>query len=121
MSKAKHRLARVTALALVLALPVLAGCASLAQLGAMHSAQRSIAKGKYEAALLNLFQAEKYKAPDGELRAEIAFLRGRCHEGLGREAEAIAIYQYTADTFPTTSHGYQAKARIAELQKPPQS
>lgn len=67
---------------------VLSGC-TMAQDGAISQAYSAIGKGEYEKALAQLSLAASYSAPDRARQAEIDFLAGRSHEGLGNLPPAI--------------------------------
>ena len=94
---------------------VVDGC-SLPQIGAMRLANSAIKEGNYNYALQELAAAENYKEPTDELKAEIAFLRGRSYEGLNRMPEAIEMFRYVADTFPANPYGYLAKEKLRQLE-----
>jgi outer membrane protein assembly factor BamD (BamD/ComL family) len=101
----------VTILVLILTLIHCSGCAT-AQKGAMLRAHSGIEKGKYDFALRRLADAERYVGPTPQLKAEIAYLRGICYAGLGKAAEARAMFKYVVDHYPDTEYGYKAKEQI---------
>jgi len=92
-----------------------AGCAGMAQKGALSGAHSAIKKSKYDDAIVKLSQAESYKIPTPELQAEMSYLRGYCYEMLKRTPEAIGCYRYVVDAFPSSSYAYQARERLAIL------
>lgn len=97
----------------------LAGCGA-AQKGAISWAYSDIKKGKYESALQNLSEAESYKEPTPDLKAEILHLRAICYAGLGRCDEAIGVLKYIIDKFPDSSYAYQARETLLRLNMSPQ-
>jgi hypothetical protein len=92
-----------------------AGCASMLQDGAMIGAHRKIQIGKYDLALAKLSEAEHYTPPSPLLSAEIAFLRGQCHDRAGRVPEATGAYLFTIENYPGTMYARQAKERLKTM------
>jgi hypothetical protein len=62
----------------------------------------------------DLIAAEKYVQPSRELKAEIMYLKGICHAGMGQFAEARAMFRYVVDHFPDSEFGYKAKEELIE-------
>lgn len=91
-------------LVLSLAVLLLGGCNSnIMQTGALTRAHYAIRDGHFESALARLSEAEGYSVPSPEIKAEIAFLRAQCHEGLKRLPEAIGTYRYIVSTSLTAN------------------
>lgn len=88
------------------------GCAGMAQKGAMGRAYSNYKKGDYEDVLALTSQAQNYKEPSHELRAEILFLRALALEKLGRDQEAQGILKFLSTNFNDTEYGFRAKEKI---------
>lgn len=89
------------------------------QQGAMNLAYSNFDHQRYNRALSKLGDAEKHSTLTPELKAEIAFLRARCYEGLKRPSDVLGTYRYIAENFPSTVYGYQARERIGSLEAHP--
>ena len=87
-------------------------CGGLAQDGAMIRAYKNFEKGDYEDVLTLTGQAQSYKEPSRELKAEILFLRGLAFEKLGRNQEAEGVFKFIAANFMDTEYGYKAEEKI---------
>ena len=87
-------------------------CGGMAQNGAMLRAYKNYEKGDYEDVLALTSQAQSFKEPSHELRAEILFLRALAFEKLGRDQEAQGIFKFIADNFMDTEYGYRAKEKV---------
>jgi hypothetical protein len=115
-----NRLARAgfgkSVVALVLC--VSAGCASMAQKGALSFVYKDMQKGKYDVALRDLSRAEHHKLPSPVMAAEITFLRAECYDRMGRVAEAKGAYSFTVDSFPDTVYGRMAQERLNMMKLP---
>jgi TonB family protein len=98
----------------------LGGC-TLAEQGAMLNAYQSIDRGDYRSALKDLAAAGRYIELTAEQRAEIAFLKGKCYEGLNDVPSAIGMYRYIVATFLNSQYSYQAQQRLEFLAKSPGS
>jgi hypothetical protein len=100
--------AKAVFMALLAALYV--GCGGMMVSGSLVQANNAIEARNYQDALKLLSQAERYATDAGpQKQAEIAYLRGVCLEGLGRNADAEGQFQFVVDRFPNTEYGYRAK------------
>ena len=88
------------------------GCAGMAQKGALGRAYSNYKKGDYEDVLALTSQAEQYKEPSHELKAEILFLRALALEKLGRDEEAQGTFKFVSTKFSDTEYGFRAKEKI---------
>ena len=88
------------------------GCTGMAQKGALGRAYSNYKKGDYEDVLALTSQAENFKEPSHQLKAEILFLRALALEKLGRDKEAQGIFKFLAANFSDTEHGFRAKEKI---------
>ena len=75
-------------------------------------AQDSFAEGNYREAIASAENALTLDRATPEIDAEANYLKGRSLEALGETHEALALYRYVAETYPTTVHGYQATGRL---------
>lgn len=105
--------ARFSRIIAAVLLATLAACASTAQKGALIGVQKAIAKKKFDACLDKLDRADNYGNVSATQSAQISFYRGTCLDGIGRKAEAAAVYQNLVNRFPGTDWAAQARARLA--------
>jgi TolA-binding protein len=91
---------------------LLCGCMAMAQRGALNRAYSNYQKGDYEDVLELTSQAESYKEPTREMKAEILFLKALSLEKLERYEEAQGTFKYLSDKFNDTEYGYRAKEKI---------
>jgi len=100
---------RITILAMLAA--SLTACA-LSQTGAVSRAEKAYGKNEYQTCLRHLSRAESYGKHSDVVSAQLLFNKGLCLEGLGRKAEAVAVYKTLVESYPSSSLSVQAKARI---------
>ncbi|MDA8125567.1 MAG: tetratricopeptide repeat protein [Deltaproteobacteria bacterium] len=91
------------------------GCAT-AQNGAMSRAHSGISKGEYEFALKRLSEAESYRTPTPDLKAEIIFLRATCYEGLGKYDDSMGALNYLIENYPDSRYVPQARVKINRME-----
>lgn len=90
----------------------LIGCSGMAQKGALGRAYSNYKKGDYEDVLALTSQAENFKEPSHELKAEILFLRALALEKLERVEEAQGIFKFLSINFKDTEYGFRAKEKL---------
>jgi hypothetical protein len=83
-----------------------------AQKGALSRAKRAYSKKDFEACLGHLDRAETYGTYAVTVRSQIAFNKGLCLEGQGREAEAQAVYRSLVQKDPDSTWAAQARGRL---------
>ncbi len=88
------------------------GCATTAASGHIIWAQESFAEGNYREAIANAENALSWGRSIPEIDAEANYLKARSLEALGETHEALALYRYVAERYPTTVHAYQATGRL---------
>lgn len=91
---------------------VLISCASMMQDGVVIRAYGSYEKGECSKVYQRLSEAESYKDPVPALKAEIIFLRSMCLEYEKKYDEAVGLYSYIIEKFPSSEYSYRAAARI---------
>ena len=102
---------------LLVAFPLVLQSCGMVQDGAMIRAYKSFEKGECNKVLARLSEAERYKEPTPELRAEISFLRARCLETQQEISDAKGIYKYIISTFPQSQYAFSAKERLKILEQ----
>lgn len=108
---------RRTTATLALTTILLTACAT-AQRGALIQANKAIANQKYQECLHHLSSAETLgEFPEG-INAQVTFQKGICLEGLGRTAEAYALYRVLIARHPNSDWTVQAKARLDSVGRP---
>ena len=95
----------------VLMTAFLASCAT-AQQGSLIGANKAIAKQDYFECLNKLSFGDGLGDYSEGVNAQITFLRGFCLEGLGRKAEAHALYRNLIARYPNSDWAAQGKARL---------
>ncbi len=91
---------------------LIVGCATTAASGHFIWAQDSFAEGNYREAIASAEIALSLGRSTPEIDAEANYLKGRSLEALGEIHEALALYRYVAEKYPTTVHAYQATGRL---------
>jgi tetratricopeptide (TPR) repeat protein len=99
--------------ALLFSALLLAACAS----GLLHSAVDYYVSGEYEKAIQTADWALETRNPTAEERALANLIKAQSLEKLGDRDSAIGFYQYVVDTYPETSHSYQAGQQLRRLQR----
>ena len=109
------RVASVSRMLFVIPLLILVSCAATSQRGNAERASGRLAKGEYQAALsiAEFAIAQGEAAPEAKLRAY--FIKAQSLEGLGRRAEAVALYQFIIHKYFDSAEAFQAKGRLASL------
>ncbi|MBL8519073.1 MAG: hypothetical protein JNK75_00245 [Betaproteobacteria bacterium] len=96
---------------------LLTSCAT-AQRGALIKANKAIASQNYQECLHHLSSGETLgEYPEG-IHAQVTFQKGICLEGLGRKAEAYALYRSLIARHPDSDWTAQAKARLDSVARP---
>jgi tetratricopeptide (TPR) repeat protein len=90
---------------------LLVSCAS-AQKGSLIQANKAIAKEDYQECLGKLSFGETLGDYSDAVNAQITFTKGLCLEGVGRKAEALALYRNLIARYPHSDWAAQGKARL---------
>ena len=93
------------------------GCAT-AQNTSMLRARAGLNDQRYEYTLKRLAEAEAFADTSPALKAEIAYMKGVCYERLGRHSDAIGMFRYTNEQFPSSQFAYQAREHLNKLSPP---
>lgn len=64
-----------------------------------------------------LSDAERYREPSQELKAEIVYLRGICLEKEEKYDEALGQYTYLIENHPESEYSYRVKSKLLILKK----
>ncbi len=88
------------------------GCATTAARGELMYAQDLFAEGNYREAIASAEIALSLARSTPEIDAEANYLKARSLEALGATHEALVLYRYVAERYPTTVHAYQATGRL---------
>lgn len=97
---------------LFLLVTLISGCAGIAQKGALNSAYSNFEDGDYEDVIQLTSQADNFKEPTHEMKAEIIYLRALALEKLGREDEATGLFTYLSEDYKDTQYGYMAIEKL---------
>lgn len=89
---------------------------SMAQHGALLSAEKAYSRHEYRTALGELANAERYtEIPDNQ-KAYVSLLRALCFEGLDQKQLAVGVYEYIIASFPDSEQAYSARRRLQTLE-----
>lgn len=94
---------------------LLLGCSNMIKSGAIVEAQNALNDGDYSKALETVDIAESFGELSAAETAKLHYLRGRTLEGLGRQEEAVASYQYVVEQHKSSAYAGLSQKRLDVL------
>jgi len=90
----------------------IASCAGAIQSQSLADAYKQYDRQKYSRVLELITRAENIKETSADMKAELIYLKALTYEKLGQKSSAAALYEYLAEEFNETQHGYLAGKKL---------
>lgn len=103
---------RITAFLLLAATLSLGACAGLIQTASISEAYKHYELQQYERTLELITQAENAEEMATETIAELAYLKAKTFEKLGKGEDAHILYEYLAQEHGNSQYGYLAVKQL---------
>ena len=91
------------------------GCSNIVKSGAIVEAQNAFDMSKYNEAIEHIDIAESFGELSEANTAKLQYLRAQSLEALGRQSEAIPIYQYVVEQHPRSAYTISSQQRLDAL------